>query len=71
MTTSSALRPSHGLRKSWIEKPFNREKHEKAQGEQERRDPSPRTDRRAIDVVTGKKRVETNIQKTDVMLKKS
>ena len=38
-----------------MENPFNREKSEKPQGEQQRRDPSPRTDRRAIDVVTDKK----------------
>ena len=40
-----------------MENPFNREKSEKPQGEQQRRDPSPRTDRRAIDVVTDKKTV--------------
>ena len=37
-----------------MENPFNREKSEKPQGEQQRRDSSPRTDRRAIDVVTDK-----------------
>ena len=50
--TPSVLRPSIRVRKNLPTKnPFNREKRwKKPQEEPQRRDPSPRTDRRAIDV---------------------